>query len=113
VFCTDFLVDVALVHQPVAKKGTPGGMALAQKFLGETHAPLSALGSRELQKLPSREVPGTCGHDGEKASFIFGAADLDKVGETGFDKVHSLKIIVLNSSSSRMRRMLSVSPRRA
>src|SRR5258708_36230758 len=88
-------------------------MALGKKFLGEGHALVPALGSRELQKLAHGEVPRMCGHDVEKASLVFGVAEAAKVGETGFRKVHRLKMTVFNSRSSRMRRKRSASPSRA
>src|SRR5438876_11800089 len=59
------------------------------------------------------EVPGMCGHEVEKASLVFGVAEAAKVGETGFRKVHRLKMTVFNSRSSRMRRKRSASPRLA
>src|SRR5437867_8437667 len=65
-------------------------MAFGKKFLGEGHALVPALGSRELQKLAHGEVPGMCGHEVEKASLVFGVAEAAKVGETGFRKVHRL-----------------------
>src|SRR2546430_16635546 len=88
-------------------------MAFGKKFLGEGHALITTFGSRELQKLAHGEVPGMCGHEVEKASLVFGVAEAAKVGETGFRKVHRLKMTVFNSRSSRMRRRRSGSPRRA
>jgi hypothetical protein len=38
-----------------------------------------------------------CGREVEKASLVFGVTEAAKVGETGFRKVHRLKITVFNS----------------
>jgi hypothetical protein len=100
VFPTDGSVDDAgekVVHETVAEKGAGCGMALAKEFLGEGHALVPALDSRELQKLAHGEVPGMCGYEVEKACLIFGVAEAAKVGATGFRKVHRLKITVFNS----------------
>ena len=59
-----------MVHEAIAEKGAGCGVALAKEFLGESHALVPALGSRELQKLAHGEVPGMCGHDVEKASLL-------------------------------------------
>src|SRR5438445_12750415 len=88
-------------------------MALAKEFLGEGHALVAALGSRELQKLARGEVPGMCGHEVEKASLVFGVAEAAEVGETEFREVHRLKMTAFNSRSSRMRRKRSASTGRA
>src|SRR6267143_3594863 len=93
-----------VVHETIAEKGAGCGVAFAKEFLGEGHALVPALGSRELQKLAHGEVSGMCGHEVEKASLVFGVAEAAKVGETGFRKVHRLKMTVFNSRSSRMRR---------
>ena len=86
-----------VVHETVAEKGAGRGMALGKEFLGEGHALVPAFGSRELQKLAHGEVSGMCGHDVEKASLVFGVAEPAKVDETGFKKVHRLKMTALNS----------------
>ena len=102
-----------MVHETVAEKGAGCGVAFGKEFLGEGHALVPALGFREFQKLAHGEVPGMCGHEIEKASLVFGVAEAAKVGETGFRKVHRLKMTAFNSRSSRMRRKRSASPRRA
>ena len=86
-----------MVHETIAEKRPGCGMAFAKEFLREGHALVAALGSSELEKLAGGEVPGMCGHEVEKASLVLGVAEAAKVGETGFRKVHRLKMTVFNS----------------
>src|SRR6185437_13485981 len=104
-----------VIHPAISQQQPGGGMALAKYFLSEGHAPVAALGPGERKELASREVAGMRGHEIEESRFVLGVAESAKILDAVLRECHGqkLKIAVVISRSSRMRRNPSASCERA
>src|SRR5580698_8165645 len=99
--------------RPCAQIVAHGGVPMLQEFLGKGIRPLTALGLREIEELPQREVTRVDRDYINEASLRFGVAEFfDSLDLVGLD-VHSERISAVSSFWSRTRRRPGASCARA